>query len=258
MRRRSLTVAPDSSCPARALASATAFLTRLPMPASSVSPAGIVAGAPAFPLVGGALGGVVGGSAALLARVEPAPVAAAIAVALEVLLTGALHLDGLADSADGLGARERERALAIMREHALGAYGVCAIVLDLLLKTAALSALQPDPLAATIAALALSRAVALPLAAALPYARSDDGIGRVLSERLHWPAALAAALLAAAIAVAALGTQAAALIVAAAFVTCTVALISRRRLAGITGDTLGAAIELTATVCLLVAAGLAR
>jgi adenosylcobinamide-GDP ribazoletransferase len=258
MRLRASPATLDLGVPLRAVTAATAFLTRVPMPASLAGPAEMVAGAPAFPLVGAALGALVGETAALLGRVEPAAVAAGIAVLLEVLLTGALHLDGLADSADGLGARGREHALAAMRDHALGAYGVCAIVLDLLLKTVALGALKPDPLAATIAALSVSRAAALPLAAALPYARPDSGTGQVLSERLRWPAALTAALLAGAIAVAALGAQAVGLLAAAALMALTVAIVSRRRLGGITGDTLGAATELTATACLLVAAGLAR
>jgi adenosylcobinamide-GDP ribazoletransferase len=249
----------DLLAPLRTVAAATTFLTRIPMPLTGASSAEMVAGAPAFPLVGAALGAAVGGTAALLGRVEPALVAAGVAVTLEVIVTGALHVDALADSADGLGAAGREGALRALRDHALGAFGVCALVLDLLLKTAALSALAAHPLAATVAALAISRAAGLPLAATLPYARAQSGgTGRALSERLRWPAALSAVLLAGAIAVLALGVQALALLGAAALVAALVAVLSQRRLGGVTGDTLGAAVELSATVCLLVAAGLAR
>jgi adenosylcobinamide-GDP ribazoletransferase len=239
--------------PLRAAGAATAFLTRIPLPSASNAGASVIAGAPAFPFVGAALGALVGATAALGGRVEPRLVAGALAVGVEALLTGALHLDGLADSADGLGGSEREHALEIMRDHAIGAYGASALVLDLLLKAAALAALR-HPLPATIAALALSRAVALPLAAALPYARPTPGTGLVFGEGMRWPRAIAAMLIAAAIAVLAVGTRALALIAAAAVIGAAVGLLARRRLGGITGDTLGAAIELTATTCLLVAA----
>lgn len=248
---------PGLAAPLRSLAAAGTFLTRLPIPARAGCTS-VVAGAGAFGVVGAGIGALVGGTTALLYHIEPAAIAAAVAVALELLLTGALHLDGLADSADGLGAHGRERALAAMRDHALGAYGVCAIALDLLLKTAALAALAPDALAATVAALSLSRAAALPLARTLPYARTGAGTGRELSEELGWSAVLAAVLSACAIALAVLGIQALALIGAAALVTLAVGLICKRRLAGVTGDTLGAAIELAGTTCLIVAAGLAR
>jgi adenosylcobinamide-GDP ribazoletransferase len=256
MRVRSLTPAPGVGAPLRAASSAVTFLTRLPLPASWSASAEMVVGAPAFALVGALLGAAVGATVGLLARVEPALIAAAIAVAIEILLTGALHLDGLADSADSLGALTRERALEIMRDHTLGTYGVAAIAIDLLLKTAALSELAHSPLAATIAALSLSRAVPLPIAAALPYARSEqDGTGRLLSERLSWRAALVGVLLGAAVAIAALGTEGAVLIGAALLVALAAGVGCQRRLGGITGDTLGAAVEISATVCLLVAAG---
>jgi adenosylcobinamide-GDP ribazoletransferase len=246
------------SAPLRSAACAITFLTRLPLPASWGASADVLAGAPAFPLIGALIGALVGVTADLLAEVEPAAAAAAIAVALEALLTGALHLDGLADSADGLGARERERALQIMRDHTLGTYGVSAVVLDLLLKTAALSALARSPLA-VIAALSLSRAIALPVAVALPYAAPmRGGTGHLLSERLRWPPALAAVAIGAGIAVAALGPEGFALTSASLAVAIVVAAACRRRLGGITGDTLGAAVELAATACLLLAAGWAR
>jgi adenosylcobinamide-GDP ribazoletransferase len=259
MRVKTMTAPPDLAAPLRAASSAVTFLTRVPLPASWCASSGMVAGAPAFPLVGALLGAVVGATTALLARVEPAPIAAAIAVAIEILLTGALHLDGLGDSADSFGARERERALEIMRDHSLGTYGVSAIVIDLLLKTVALSALAHSPLAVAVAALSLSRAVPLPIAAALPYARPEQGgTGRLLSERLSWRAAVVGVVLACAIAIGALRVEGLALVGAAALVALTVGVGCRRRLGGVTGDTLGAAVEVSATVCLVVAAGWVR
>jgi len=219
----------------------------------------MVAGAPAFPLVGAGLGAAIGVTAQLLGRVEPAIIAATVAVGVEAILTGALHMDGLADSADSLGGRSRDRALAIMRDHTLGTYGVVALALNLLLKTAAIAALEPGPVAATVAALSLSRATALPLAAALPYARAQEsGTGRLLTERLQWPGALAAVLIASAVAVVALGGEGPVLVGTAAGVALLGAVACHRRLGGVTGDTLGAVVEVSATACLLVAAGFAR
>jgi adenosylcobinamide-GDP ribazoletransferase len=258
MRPRSAAAPAPATAPLRAVWAATAFLTRIPMPAGYAASGEMVAGAAAFPLVGAAIGGLLGGIAALAHHVLPGAAAAGIAVTAEVAVTGALHLDGLADSADGLGARGRERALAAMRDHSLGTYGVCALVLDLLLKTAALSALEPDPLPAAIAAVAISRAAPLPLAAALTYARPAEGTGRALSERLGWRPAALGVLIAAAVAAGAVGPQAAALLGAGVLVTAAFGVACKRRLGGVTGDTLGAAIELTSTTCLLLAAGLAR
>ncbi len=165
----------------RAAVAALAFLTRVPVGRRLVLDGGDVARAgPAFPLIGACLGAVVGGIAAGLASPLSPLLAAALAIGAGTLLTGALHLDALADTADALGGRSRERALEIMRDHAIGAYGAAAIALDLLVKAAAIAALARDGhvLPFAIAAGALSRAVPVPLAAALPYARPGEGLAR--------------------------------------------------------------------------------
>jgi adenosylcobinamide-GDP ribazoletransferase len=215
-----------------------AFLTRLPVGGGALS----ARSALWFPLVGAAVGATVGAAAIGLAGVLPPLLAAVLAVALELVLTGALHADGLADSADGLGGRDRDRALAIMRDHALGAYGASALVLVLIAKSLALAE-QPD-LLPVIAAYGVSRAAALPLAAALPYARCA-GAGRALD---GLPPAVAAGgvALAAVVAIPAPET-----LVAGALVVAAVWWLARRRLDGVTGDVLGAAIELTATAALI-------
>src|SRR5712691_8323609 len=126
----------------RGLAAALALLTRVPVGRSVVLDAADVArGAAYFPLVGAGVGAVVGGVTAALCNPLTAPLAAVLGLGAGALLTGALHLDALADTADALGATTRERALEIMREHAIGAYGAVAIGLDLLIKAGALTAL---------------------------------------------------------------------------------------------------------------------
>jgi adenosylcobinamide-GDP ribazoletransferase len=232
---------------------AAGFLTRLPI-GRRAAPDDLVRGAVLFPLVGAAIGACVGGTALAAAAVLPPLIAGCVAVAVELALTGALHADGLADSADGLAGRDREHSLAIMRDHALGTYGGAALALDLVLKAAALGALaQDDALLPIVAAFALSRAVALPLAATLPYARADDGTGRLLARRVSRGRAIAAAALATALTLAVLPWLAAAAAIGCAIAVATaVATATRRRLGGVTGDVMGAAIELTATLALVV------
>jgi adenosylcobinamide-GDP ribazoletransferase len=231
------------------LAAAVAFLTRIPTGGKRFE---VGAGAAFFPVVGAAVGAAVGATAFGLAQVIPSLAAAGIALLLGALLTGALHLDGLADTADALGARSREGALAIMRDHAIGTYGVAALALDLVVKSAALATLagRSRVVLEALAAGALSRAVPVVLALALPAVRAD-GAGAAF--RVAPGAAIVAAVLAAALAI-----PADVLLVAvAAAVTLVSGAWLQRWLAGRTGDTLGAAVELAETAVLVAAAGLA-
>jgi adenosylcobinamide-GDP ribazoletransferase len=246
---------------ANPLAAAVGLLTRVPVGRHAApTPDQLLRGAPLFPLVGAVLGAAVGGAAVGLGAVLPPLLAGAIAVALELALTGALHVDGLADSADGLGGRDCDHSLEIMRDHSLGAYGASALALDLLVKAVALGALaqQGDVAAvlAVVAVFALSRAAPLPLAAALPYARAGTGTGRLLAEWTGVRRAAIGVALAIAIAVAAVGPAAAALTACLAAVTVATGMLASRRLGGVTGDVMGAATELTATVALTVAVAL--
>jgi adenosylcobinamide-GDP ribazoletransferase len=231
------------------LLAASAFLTRVPVGGASYD---IGAGAALFPVVGAGVGAAVGGRAYGLAHVVPALVAAGAALAVSVLLTGALHLDGLADTADALGARSREAALAIMRDHAIGTYGTVALVLDLLVKAAALAALagRSRVVLEALAAGALSRAVPVVLGLLLPDVRRD-GAGAAF--RVTPRAAVVAVVLAAALAIPADPL----LIAVAAGAALLLGAWSRRRFGGRTGDTLGAATELAETAVLVAAAALA-
>lgn len=163
------------------IARSTGFLTRLPVPGAFFegddgrmerTPEGF----PAAGLIAAALPALV----LYLAGHSHAPLlAAAIAVALMVLLTGALHEDGLSDTADGLGGgRNRDKALAIMKDSRIGAYGALAMALSLLIRVSALSALvtAASPAAAALAFLgsaALSRAAMVWHWRHLPPAKAD-------------------------------------------------------------------------------------
>jgi adenosylcobinamide-GDP ribazoletransferase len=241
----------------RAAAAALAFLTRVPVGRlSALGPEDVARGAVLFPVVGAGIGALVGGIAVGLdSRLTPL-LAAVLAVAVEALVTGAIHLDALADTADGLGAPTRERALEIMREPTIGSFGATALGLGLLLKTAALVALLdgPDPVPAAIAAFALGRAAPLALSWALPYARTGGGLGASLAGAAHAPWLAVGLLIGIGIAVGVLGLRGLWLVAGAAVAVVLVGLVARQRFGGVTGDVLGAAVELATTLALVAAA----
>jgi len=235
---------------------ATAMLTRLPA-GRGLPPRG-AAPARAFPLVGALVG--LGGALVLWLGDGlglPAMLAALGAVGTTILMTGALHEDGLADVADGFGgAFERARKLAIMRASDIGTYGVLALMGSVAARVGALGALARHDLwaaaAALIAAHALARAMMPPVMAVLPLARDDGlaaGVGR--ATRAHAGAALGLGTL---IGFATLGlaTGAVALLAAGA-ATVLMARLARAQIGGYTGDVLGAC-EQTAEVAVLLAA----
>lgn len=239
----------------RAAAAAVTFLTRLPV-AGPVALDGddVRRSGPYFPLVGAAIGAGTGALATTLGRRLTPALGGALALTGATLLTGALHLDALADTADATGASSPERALEIMRDSRVGAFGVTAIAADALVKAAALAALSQGrrSLRAGVAAGALSRTAPVLLAAALPYARADAGTGYALAGGGGRDAATASAV-AAAVAVASAGAEGARLAAAALSFTALLGAVYQRWLGGITGDTLGAATELTETLLLTLA-----
>jgi adenosylcobinamide-GDP ribazoletransferase len=244
----------------RAAAAAVTFLTRVPLGKRLLLTGTDVArGSVLFPVVGAAVGAAAGGTAVLLHPRVPTLAAAGIAVAVAAVLTGAMHLDALADAADALGAATRERALEIMRDSRVGAFGVTALILDLLVKSAAVAALleRGGAVRALVAAGALSRAASPPLAVVLPYPRAEGGPGSVLSGRVTWPAAVAGVALAVGGALVVAGMQGLAMVAAVAGSTVVLGLLYRRWLGGATGDCLGAATEVGETLALVVAAALA-
>jgi adenosylcobinamide-GDP ribazoletransferase len=240
----------------RAAAGALSFLTRLPVGRLVVLDGNDVArGAVLFPVVGAGLGALVGVVVVGLDARLSALLAAGIAVALEALLTGAIHLDALADSADGVGAGSRERALAVMREPTIGAFGASALVVDLLVKTTALAAVAggPDAVVAVAAAFGLGRTAPLAVGWALPYARTEGGSGSALTGKAGEISRALGVGVGVGLVVAVLGSRGAALVGAAAAATIIVGLVARGRLGGVTGDVLGAATELATTVALVTA-----
>ena len=240
----------------RAAAGALSFLTRVPVGSRvALDGADVARGAVLFPLVGAAIGALVGLVVVGLDARLTALVAAGLAVALETLLTGGIHLDAVADWADGLGARSRERALEVMREPTIGAFGATALLLDLVVKIAALAAIAagPDAVLAVAAAFALGRTVPLALGWALPYARLEGGSGSTLTGSAGEVSRALGVGLGLGLAVAALGLRGIALAGAAGLAALVIGLVARRRLGGVTGDVLGAGTELATILALLAA-----
>ncbi|MBI1416559.1 MAG: adenosylcobinamide-GDP ribazoletransferase [Limimaricola sp.] len=200
---------------------------------------------------------VVGALAALAGRVTlvlglPAAIAATVVLAASVILTGAMHEDGLADTADGLwGGWTPERRLEIMKDSRIGTYGVLALVLSALLRWQALNALIAAGAlwAPVMAAALLARVPMAALMAALPNARAGGLSAQVGRPRAA--TAAAGALLALALSLGLIGLQTVPALLAMAVAAVLVGGVARARIGGQTGDILGAAEQLAETAVLL-------
>jgi adenosylcobinamide-GDP ribazoletransferase len=235
----------------KSLVAALAFLTRLPIGKLVVCDASDVArSAGWFPLVGISLGLVYSVAAFLLKDHLPLGVVAVLLVILDALLTGALHADGLADTADGFGGgKNREDILRIMRDHSIGSYGGVALVALVAFKVTAYAALlnRSDWTPAVILIPALGRWSMLLLTAALPYARLSESVIDGMGKRsLLWGTAVILSALAASASLRAWIALGAVVVVSVIF-----GLYCRRRIGGITGDTLGANLQLSESAALL-------
>jgi adenosylcobinamide-GDP ribazoletransferase len=210
----------------------------------------------AFPVVGVAVG-LVCGIVALIARAAhvPALAAALVAVAAGVLVTGGLHEDGLADTADGLGGgHDRAQKLAIMRDERCGAFAVLALVFSVGLRAVAVSMLTGgEAVAAFIAAHAVGRG-GLAAALFLMQPARTDGLGYEAG-RPEIAEAVASLLIAAAVALLALRIVGGfAALIAAVLAMAAIAKLADRAIGGYTGDVLGAIEQGGETVVLLAAA----
>lgn len=235
-----------------------AFLTRLPLAQDQPIARGELAAALwTAPIVGAAVG-LIGSFAYWLAHsLHLSPLASAtLTVAATLAFTGGLHEDGLADVADGFGGgTTRERKLEIMRDSRIGTYGVCALVLSLLLRVAAVTSLG-EPALAAAALVAAHTAARSPLGAfmrLLPPARADG-----MSADAGEPSAgvaVTSLLLGVLVLVITLGPMAglaAAILIAAAFLL--IGWLCTNQIKGQTGDVLGALEQAGEIIVLLVAA----
>jgi adenosylcobinamide-GDP ribazoletransferase len=226
----------------RNLISALQFITILPLgKAQSFDPPKMV---PYFPLVGILLGLLVAGFDAIVIRFWTAPVVALLDVILLAGLTGAFHIDGLGDTADGLlGPRSRDKALEIMKDSRIGTMGLVAILFGLAIKWGGIASLDAHRSIILIMIPAYARAGILFGMRYLPYGR-PDGTGKpFFHEKLSWrhfwglllPIGLSLLL----------GLKALWLNLAFAIIIGSILFFYKKRMGSITGDMLGAMTELT-------------
>jgi len=207
-----------------------------------------------FPAVGALIGLAVGGAWWAADRIWPPLVAAAVALVVDLALTGLLHVDGLVDSADGLLPQiSRERRLEIMADPTVGAYGVIVAGAVLLLRVTALAAIAPDPVLLAGIWCASRTAMAV-TARAVPYARAEGGLASALLGGDWRPVGLSGVGLAVALAAVAGGGQPIVAVALGLGASAGVVVAAHRRLGGFTGDVLGAAGVVAETVALLAAA----
>jgi adenosylcobinamide-GDP ribazoletransferase len=235
------------------LIGAITFLTIVPVPASAsrLERFRLDDTLPWFPLVGGAIGAFAGGLRTAGQPLFGSGPSTTIAMVGLIVISGALHQDALADTADGLGVRgDRARRLAAMRDSATGAFGVLALIAWALLLFSTLESMTAGhAFRALIAAGAAGRLAALLHATGAPPAR-DDGLGAGL--RVTRAALATGGLIALVIIVVAVGPARGAVSAGVlAAVACLSAVLARRTIGGSTGDTIGAAVALTeVAVCL--------
>ena len=226
---------------------ALTFLTKLPWPWRG--PADETALARSmfwFPWVGALLGLIFWGAWAGLQKMLPAPAAAALLLTLTVWVTGGLHLDGLADTADGLGGGHTpETALRIMKDSRVGAFGVISLILGLVLKFSLFLSLATQTRGAGVLLLfpVISRWSMVLLAYLSPYARAEGGLGQAMTLGVSPRVLTGASLSAGGLALLILGAPGLVLLIAAAALVWLGRLYFQRRLGGITGDILGATNE---------------
>lgn len=236
------------------IALATALLTRVPVSVNDRTRGAQAAWA--YPVVGLLPGGL----AALLGLFAvsiglPVVIGALVALASGVIVTGALHEDGLADTVDGFwGGWDRDKRLAIMKDSHIGTYGVLALLFSFALRWAALFVIlqSEHAVAAILSAAILSRSVMPALMATLPHAR-ETGLSHSVGHVSVATAAVATGL-GAVVSFMLLGTDALAPLLLVTLVTYAVGTIARAKIGGQTGDVLGAGQQVSEITVLIVLA----
>jgi len=246
----------------RALLRAISFLTIIPVgkELEGESKREISRSMAWFPLVGlipGALGFAI---ASLSPRPLPASVAAFLALLAGVVITGGLHLDGLADWADGLAGRSPEEILRIMKDTQVGAFGVSALALLLLGKYAAMLSIitSRHGLMVLLLAPVLARWTLTLVAGTSPYPRVEGGTGRAFVGQGGWKTIIQATAAMILVVLLAGDLKAGVYALIAGGAALLIRRHSMRRVAGVTGDILGATCEIVELAVLLAAAAASR
>jgi adenosylcobinamide-GDP ribazoletransferase len=243
----------------RGLVVAARYLTIVPLPGRGDARAEALGRSAAwFPVVGLGIGLAVAGAHVLGARLFPPLLAALLTVTAWKLLTGGLHLDGLADCLDGLAGRDPQHRLAIMRDSRIGAFGAVGLILFLFLEIAAVAEIaEPLRWRVLVVAPAVARALPVVVAHLCPPGRRE-GHGAAFQAGLSPVAVPVALAVAVAAALAGLGTAGAVALAAAGLAGLGAARFMAGRLGGVTGDVLGATVEVGELTVLLVTSAWTR
>lgn len=235
------------------LRNSVVFLTRIPvgLGEGGVNLAGAV---PWFPVVGAMVGAVVGAVAAGLLHVAPPLVAATVAIAVGVLITGAFHHDGLGDVADAFpGGVTRDRRLEILKDSRLGTYGVMALTLVVVMQVSALASLSPrQAFVAAIAAHTIGRSMAVVLMGTMRTA-TDSGLGVAYLEGLTKPAVAVGVAVGPILTFLLIGPWSGVLVAAALLAPAAMGWWANNKIGGLVGDVLGATEQLAETTVLVAA-----
>lgn len=241
--------------PLRDALGAVQFLTRVPI--RLAHPPSLASCVPWFPVVGAVVGAAVGGVAAGLMEWVPSSVAAAVAVLFGVLLTGAFHEDGLADTADAMGGWSPEQRREILKDSRHGSYGVAALCGSIVLRIVCVATLGPAAaFGGLVAAHTLGRTASV-ATMAIASPPPTEGLGADFMRSLSRPAAIVGVLAGLAITTLAVGWWAAPLALAAGVAALFVATFTGRALGGVSGDVLGAVEQVAECTVLVVVTALA-
>ncbi len=244
----------------RHLAEAWRFLTIIPLPRrTAATPEDLARSMAFYPAVGLILGAVLTAADWGMLRILPGEISALMAVGLLAVLSGGIHLDGLADTADGiLGGRDREESLRIMRDERIGVFGVIALILIIVAKYQALSHLSSgDRAMALLTMPAVGRWSMVAVSYRAVYARTGEGLARPFLALLSWREVAWASLFLLGGVIWAFGPAGVAYAGAVAILGLSISMWLRARIGGLSGDCIGAIGEVSEAffLILILAAG---
>ncbi|MDO9530449.1 MAG: adenosylcobinamide-GDP ribazoletransferase [Syntrophales bacterium] len=211
-----------------------------------------------YPVVGFLIGLTLVAVRAVFSLFLPLPVVDILVIAALVILSGALHLDGFADTVDGLaGGRDREKTLAIMRDNKIGSFAVVGLILLLILKVSALMEVPAEiKNSALLIMPVLGRWSTVQLASGFSYARSGNGTALVFTRFAGRKEYVISTLITAVILIGLFQLRGLVIMLLIAAITLLLGLFFKRRIGGVTGDIMGAANEINEVVTLLMICGL--
>jgi adenosylcobinamide-GDP ribazoletransferase len=238
------------------------FLTILPgwRSEQEVSPPLLGRSTAFYPLVGLLLGLILWAAYWVFSLAFSRTVCDGLVLLVLVLITGAFHLDGMADTLDGMAAgKSTEERLLIMKDHRVGTFGVVGLIMILGIKFLALNSLPDEILGKSLAAaLVLSRWSMVQLIYRAPYARPEGGLGKVFKENVKRREMILATATSLILAVLLLRLWGALLWLIIGVFTLGIQALFKRKIGGVTGDVLGAANEVNEVLVLLLISGIFR